>query len=203
MKSIIITSLFLAILLISCNSISEEQKTQAKEFNNSIVALTYPITDDINKLLSISKQVINNAINNTFSQNDLDLFWEEYNILIENIDKNSKELKSLSEFDNEVKLKESGVKYLSDCRSILNNEYKELIELTNKPFDTEVQYRMSELLIIILEKILDTEKSTKELQKKLAEKYSFNLAKDTQDWEKVEQQIKMAKEQLKLMINYK
>ena len=85
--------------------------------------------------------------------------------------------------------------FLTTCKTTLNNEYWNFFENIQEEMTRENFKECGDILIIIFERLVDLEKETKKIQKKFADKYMFDLEKDTQDWNEIERQFENQKKE--------
>ena len=200
MRFKITISLFLfTFFFMDCNQISKEKQDEALVFNQKIVGYSQPVIDKVNSLLSLIKEHLQKSIQGRFKPEDITEFSNSFESLISLIDRNVDSLKALNEFDPKIPFRQSGIDYLASLKSLLMIQFRELYDLVQKEITRESGIKSAELLLEILEKLLSVEKSTKQVQKDFADKYSLPLEKDPQNREALERQYNACKKQVEQM----
>jgi len=196
MKNLIYYLLIITFAIVSCNNVSKEETKKAYAYNNNLVNYTSPVIANYNSLVGSTKSALNNSMQGNLSASEIEEIQKEFNNLNTLIENNLGSLRKLNEFDEEIKFKEASIKYLTICKDVLNNEYKELLTNIQKEMTQDNALKSGKLVLTILEKLMNSEKETKAIQKQFAEKYKFNIGEDPQDWEAIEKQINAYKKSL-------
>ena len=193
--------LLFMITLLSCNSISLEKKNQAKRFNDQLIEYSLPITQDLNSLFSLNKELLINSIQGSLNKSAIEHFDRSIDDLNLKIDTSLTSVSILNEFDSKIKYKEAILNYLSVCKATLNKEYKILSATYQKEMTPENLSICGETEIAIWGSLLKLEKNTSNIQQEFANKYSLTLEVKPRDWRQLEMEFNSYKiqfESLKL-----
>ena len=167
----IFSLLLLAILLFGCNNISEHKVKEAKDFHQKLGLYFTPVTDGLNSIFKFQKPIVKKSIAGTASKAEIDQLETALNNLFLEIDKSAESINNMVEFDENIKLKEVLLNYLTGLKSILQNEYKEFIALLRNEMTDENREKSADIILEIFNKINELEEPKEQLQKEFVKKY--------------------------------
>ncbi|MBM6497915.1 hypothetical protein [Flavobacterium macrobrachii] len=189
MKSSILS--FFLLLLATHNSCSQEKNTKELNFKN---AIEYSIENCSNNINPIIKK-----INTLLNEGDIDsLSMIEYYNCKNTLKAEIKFINDLSEVDNEIKLKESTIKYFETVDKILDNFILPVITHLNNPNQSEIfdAEKLKQGILLMEKSVTETSELSNNLDMFCAK---YKLSRRMSEFEKKEltQKIENLKSELK------
>ena len=196
MRRLILALLISPFLLTSCNTVLDKDTAKATLFTIQLAHYINPVTEKYNALVGKTQTLLEKAVQNNLSPEDIRRMRSETEALKELISTTMDSVKMLEEPDEEIRLKEASINYLTVCKTSLDKEYQEFMENVQKEMTRENLLTCGRLMISIWEKLVDIEKETMAIRKKFGDKYKLDLTKNSQDYDRIEREIENYKKRL-------
>jgi hypothetical protein len=143
---------------------------EAADFNNKII-------DQTDAVITAYNEFINTWQEYEYRDPDLSLLKDDFKSLQEQIKTSLNNLDFLDEFDGKNEFKNAAIKYVNSYKSIVDQEWMEIMELLKKgkKFEKKDEERCNKLALKIDEITGDADNEYFAFQKSFAKKYKFTL----------------------------
>ena len=201
---IILLILSLGVLCCSCSTTHDHESEdttsivdlKAVEYNNRIVSFSKPVISEFNSTLNMLLTMQLKVHQGPLDKIELDAYTRNVIYLDSMLVASSDSIRKMSEFDQELKLKQSTLTRLESYRNMLNNEYAQIYQfiVDNTSSDADITI---EVILDVGERTVQIEREKYKTQQQFANKYGFELLDhNPTDYDQKEQQFKELRKQL-------
>jgi vacuolar-type H+-ATPase subunit I/STV1 len=187
------------LFVISCgentSTVSPEKTEAALAYNDKVIDYTY-VTSDVNALLKKMKPLLQAALDGEVNPEAVEQMKLSRLEIGSKIDRYLTELEDIKEFDNEVKLKESVVNFLTSLKEILDQDFGRLEDLIQSEMTDKTTVEFGHIGLNTMEKLVNIEEKSRDLQARFAARFNFELNKSGQDYDRIRENIEKQRKQL-------
>jgi len=178
----------LSFIVLSCGD-SKTQEEKDAEMNLSMMCVFQrPSIIEINDLIKLSLEGFSKAVDGNITIGDINKIEKSLEEIIGNINKDVKMIESTSEFDSEIPVRKTSLNYTAESKKILESDFKQFIELL-KEGSNESIVKSVDVFIIVWEKLLEIQESSREVEERFMLKYSVEFIND-KDRERIDESRK-------------
>ena len=184
------------IVLCGCGEIFINGKEDARIFNQKMINIYSPVFEDFNQLLNASSKITKYEDYGESVEN----FKTELNRVNSRIDEKIATVKSIEEFDEDIRFKEATLKFIEGCKVIINDNIAVLVELQHVGMTLEDYEKSWILLLEINREMIEYEKEINDTQSRFADKYFLEKV-EYRNLDELEKQYEREKTEFERLIN--